>query len=488
MLVFCFVIVIGVSNSSAAKLIYCLDFESAGWESAFRSGAWSGKVDRVKNSPHSGSYCLRGNLKEGNNDPITGLPGENNPQLEFVGNNISPKTPKQIFIRYCRRLDQSNWSGTMNGHGKGEFITDDENSVRAYYTGLAWNSNDYCIASNGAYSQDEDRANWGYIKGYLAGPNPGGAGGVWHKFEIYADYRNPANQYLKMWVYGVLLTARPGSAAVGKIVDGKIKVDRSFHMRGLQLLYVASTQVNKSTNGKGFACGYQFDDIEVWDGMPGDEPDSKAIVIDNLDPAYSESGSWVTSNAIRSQTYGANYRHNNADSDTDSATFTPNFLSDGEYDVDLWWPAHPNRSTSVKVTVVHADGTSTTYIDQTKDGGKWNNIGSWKFNSGDSGHIVVGGTGSGGDVSYIIADAARFTPVSRNNEPEPEVSEDTSPSVNINAPTSDTRYSTTSGSIDLAGFASDDDGISSVTWSNNKGGGGTTNYNSGTCYCVWIQY
>ena len=44
-----------------------------------------------------------------------------------------------------------------------------------------------------------------------------------------------------------------------------------FTMRGLQFFYVDTAQVSSSTdNGTEYACGYQFDDIEVWDGMPSE--------------------------------------------------------------------------------------------------------------------------------------------------------------------------------------------------------------------------
>ncbi len=54
--------------------------------------------------------------------------------------------------------------------------------------------------------------------------------------------------------------------------------------------------------------------------------------------------------------------------------------------------------------------------------------------------------------------------------------DETAPTVTITGPTADATYSTTSGTITLAGSASDTaSGISSVAWSNNKGGNGTAN-------------
>ncbi|TWU52580.1 Dispase autolysis-inducing protein precursor [Candidatus Brocadiaceae bacterium B188] len=55
-----------------------------------------------------------------------------------------------------------------------------------------------------------------------------------------------------------------------------------------------------------------------------------------------------------------------------------------------------------------------------------------------------------------------------------------SPTITITGPTSGATYATTNNTLNLSGSASDDTGISTITWSNNKGGGGaasgTTNW------------
>jgi len=56
---------------------------------------------------------------------------------------------------------------------------------------------------------------------------------------------------------------------------------------------------------------------------------------------------------------------------------------------------------------------------------------------------------------------------------------DSFPSVNISFPTSATTYATSQDTIAISGNASDDDAISSITWSNNRGGSGTAINDSG---------
>ena len=48
-----------------------------------------------------------------------------------------------------------------------------------------------------------------------------------------------------------------------------------------------------------------------------------------------------------------------------------------------------------------------------------------------------------------------------------------SPTVMITSPTSESTYTTTSDNLNLGGTASDDVGVTGMTWSNNRGGSGT---------------
>ncbi|MHB1143259.1 MAG: Ig-like domain-containing protein, partial [Sulfuricaulis sp.] len=60
----------------------------------------------------------------------------------------------------------------------------------------------------------------------------------------------------------------------------------------------------------------------------------------------------------------------------------------------------------------------------------------------------------------------------------------TAPGVTISSPTSSAAYTTSSGTLSLGGSASDNVGVTQVTWSNNRGGsgtaGGTTSWSVGS--------
>jgi hyaluronate lyase len=60
----------------------------------------------------------------------------------------------------------------------------------------------------------------------------------------------------------------------------------------------------------------------------------------------------------------------------------------GVYDLSLWWTEYSNRSTEVPVEVY--DGNmriDTVFVDQTRNGGVWNRLGTYTFSG--SARIVV---------------------------------------------------------------------------------------------------
>ncbi len=136
---------------------------------------------------------------------------------------------------------------------------------------------------------------------------------------------------------------------------------------------------------------------------PGEE-----VIIDNLDAGAAISGTWITSTDVAQQ-YASDYLHDdNLDKGAKTVTFTPT-LAGGTYQVYLWWTEHTNRATNVPVDVQHASGTATVTVNQQSGGGTWNLLGTWSFNAGGGGSVVIR---TGGTNGYVIADAVRFVQVS----------------------------------------------------------------------------
>ncbi len=99
---------------------------------------------------------------------------------------------------------------------------------------------------------------------------------------------------------------------------------------------------------------------------------TQANVLDNNQPGTVASGTWLPSGGADS--YGTQSLYSREVGATYSYTIP--VPAPGSYDVSLWWTEFHNRSARVAVSI---NGSDWVYIDQTKNGGQWNKIGSWYF-------------------------------------------------------------------------------------------------------------
>ena len=90
--------------------------------------------------------------------------------------------------------------------------------------------------------------------------------------------------------------------------------------------------------------------------------------------------------------------------------------ADGGYKVYAKWPASSQHATDVPYSVTHAGGTSTVTVNQRVNGGKWNLLGTYTFNSGTNYKVELSDAVAAGKVAadaiYIVsaaAPAAAFT-------------------------------------------------------------------------------
>ena len=92
-------------------------------------------------------------------------------------------------------------------------------------------------------------------------------------------------------------------------------------------------------------------------------------------------------------------------SDTAQATFRPNIVTPGKYDVYLWHSAATNRSLNAPVTVGYQGGSVENFINETTNGGSWQLLVSGvPFAAGTNGYVRLG-NGSGETGRVVIADA-----------------------------------------------------------------------------------
>jgi len=128
------------------------------------------------------------------------------------------------------------------------------------------------------------------------------------------------------------------------------------------------------------------------------------IIIDNGAAGTSYTGTWSVSGGP--SPYGTNSLFARP-----TATYTWSFSSQpaGAYEVFMWWTYTNTRPTNAQVDINTASGTQTVYINQQANGGKWNSLGTYSFNSQGSVTITASSQVlSGGTIAATCADAVRF--------------------------------------------------------------------------------
>jgi hypothetical protein len=140
---------------------------------------------------------------------------------------------------------------------------------------------------------------------------------------------------------------------------------------------------------------------------------------------------WSTGPYLDSQSDPTYWRSQYAPAGNGSAVavFTPTIKLGGSYRVYEWhgWRGRDSSSyleaTNVPCTVTHAKGTTKISIDQSKNAGKWNLLGTFTFNPGTTGSVKITNQANG----YVIADAFKFEYVPGSSTPTTGVRGDVSP-------------------------------------------------------------
>lgn len=138
------------------------------------------------------------------------------------------------------------------------------------------------------------------------------------------------------------------------------------------------------------------------------------IIVDNTDVGFSVTGSWFTSTSDPGF-YGSNYRLHAPCGSPCPATASWSFSvpTTAVYSVYAWWPTNQNFAQDAPYTVNHASGATPVSVNQRRNGGHWNLLGTFTFNQGTSYSLSLTGTASGN----VVADAVRI--VAGANPPGP---------------------------------------------------------------------
>lgn len=175
-------------------------------------------------------------------------------------------------------------------------------------------------------------------------------------------------------------------------LDGVLSSEQSFSTSKLSTgAHIITFTV---TDNDGLASGGATSTLVV-----GDAPEE--VIIDNKDSGTSRTGTWSTSSAPGYYGTGSVWSR-------DGATFTWKFTParNGDYAVSMWWTTTSTRSSSIPVVISHAGGSQTVTIDQLRNAGQWNLLGSFSFAAGTTYDIII--TSQAGPAS-TCADAVKFT-------------------------------------------------------------------------------
>lgn len=130
------------------------------------------------------------------------------------------------------------------------------------------------------------------------------------------------------------------------------------------------------------------------------------IVLD--DSQANKVGSWMHSRFSGSY-IGDGYLHDeNKDKGEKTLTFVPQFPSAGRYEVRLAYVAGTNRSAKVPVTVLHAEGEQTIFIDESTPppiDGRFISIGTFRFEKSGQNFVMVSNEGTTG---HVVVDAVQL--------------------------------------------------------------------------------
>jgi len=148
--------------------------------------------------------------------------------------------------------------------------------------------------------------------------------------------------------------------------------------------------------------------------------DLPGIVID--DTEAKAVGEWRRSNSLPGFIGGGYLHDDNQGKGAKTITFTPVFPKMGRYEVRLAYNHHPSRANRVRVTILHADGEETVFVDQTlvpAVDGRFVSLGTYRFEKDGAGFILVSNAETEAivtvDALQLLPEESLETPLKNND-------------------------------------------------------------------------
>ena len=149
-------------------------------------------------------------------------------------------------------------------------------------------------------------------------------------------------------------------------------------------------------------------------GTPVEVEDLPGIVVDDVQAK--KIGPWKSSTRYPSY-IGEGYLHDGDGSKGScTITFAPAIPKAGRYEVRLAYMTLVDRCKKVPVTILHADGEETVFVDQTEAptiDNRFVSLGQYRFEKDGAGFVLLSNEGTDG---FVTADAVVFVPVEELNE------------------------------------------------------------------------
>ncbi len=155
-------------------------------------------------------------------------------------------------------------------------------------------------------------------------------------------------------------------------------------------------------------------------GLKG-KRDVSGILVD--DDQATVVGNWTSSTSVAGFV-GKRYIHDaNEAKGEKSVTFTHKLKEEGLYELLLSYTPGNNRATRVPITIVHAEGHKTTFINQKKNppiNNKYISLGKYRFLADKKAAVTISNKGTS---DVVIADSIQFVPLNQKKNPSPKISE-----------------------------------------------------------------
>jgi len=187
---------------------------------------------------------------------------------------------------------------------------------------------------------------------------------------------------------------------------GMTTVQVNQQATGSQWVSLGLYSFNQGTSGGVLVRNTGANGFVIADAVRFTKQPSAEVIVDNDDTTgVTVTGTWSTTTVVPGYYFTDCVSDGDTGQGTKSFRFTPTIPTAGNYQVFAWWTASSNRASNVPFDIISSTGTTTVTVNQRLTGGQWVSLGTYPFNAGTGGSVLIRNTGANG---YVMADAVRF--------------------------------------------------------------------------------